>query len=208
MAVQERALRTRNALIEAAAALFDRDGFETVSLAAISAHAGVSNGALHFHFASKAALADAVREAAARRLRRITEDGPARRGALQTLVDASHALARGFQDDVVLRAGFDLEEDPDSSRVGGDLHREWQSWVEAAFARADREGALMRGVSAQDAALMVVGAMTGFEELGGQDARWLSSATLTGFWALLLPRLAHGPVLDQLVASGTAPEAH
>jgi AcrR family transcriptional regulator len=72
MAQQERAVRTRNALIESAAELFCKDGFDVVSLSTISTRAGVSNGALHFHFASKAALASAVWEAAAQRLRRIT----------------------------------------------------------------------------------------------------------------------------------------
>ena len=55
MVKQERALRTREALIESAAEVFDREGFSVASLTAISSRAGVSNGALHFHFASKAA---------------------------------------------------------------------------------------------------------------------------------------------------------
>ena len=208
MARQERAVRTRNALIESAAELFDRDGFETASLSTISARAGVSNGALHFHFASKAALAGAVCEAAAQRLGRITEGGGEQGdGALQILIDASHALLRGFSHDVVLRAGFDLGDSPESTGAGEDLHRRWQGWVEAVFAQADREGTLAGDVSAQDAALAVVAAVAGFEALGGQDPQWLSPATLTRFWGLLLPRLAEKSVLDRLVASGTASRA-
>ncbi|GAA2421674.1 ScbR family autoregulator-binding transcription factor [Streptomyces mauvecolor] len=210
MARQERAVRTRNALIESAAELFDRDGFETASLSTISARAGVSNGALHFHFASKAALAAAVCEAAAQRLGRITGEGGEQEqadGALQILIDASHALLRGFSHDVVLRAGFDLGDSPESTGAGEDLHRRWQGWVEAVFAQADREGTLADDVSAQDAALAVVAAVAGFEALGGQDPQWLSPASLTRFWGLLLPRLAEESVLDRLVASGTAAEA-
>ena len=118
MAQQERAVRTRNALIESAAELFSKDGFDVVTLSTISARAGVSNGALHFHFASKAALAAAVWEAAAQRLRQITVEGRAggggagmgeggsaeAGGALQVLVDATHALLRGLRHDVILRA--------------------------------------------------------------------------------------------------------
>lgn len=40
MAKQDRAVRTRNALIESAAELFDRDGYEHASLSTISTQAG------------------------------------------------------------------------------------------------------------------------------------------------------------------------
>ncbi|MFG2452917.1 TetR family transcriptional regulator [Streptomyces sp. NPDC048512] len=72
MTRQERAVRTREALIEAAATLFDRDGQEVTSLAAVTAKAQVSAGALYFHFATKADLADAVTRTALSRLRQIT----------------------------------------------------------------------------------------------------------------------------------------
>ena len=112
MVKQERALRTREALIKSAAAVFDREGFRVASLTVISDQAGVSNGALHFHFASKAALADAVEDAAAHRLGRITAAARSEPGsALQLLVDATHDLARALHDDVVLRTGFELSGD-------------------------------------------------------------------------------------------------
>ena len=63
MAEQERAVRTRERLIGSAAETFCREGFAVASLSVISAQAGVSSGALHFHFAGKAALADAVESA-------------------------------------------------------------------------------------------------------------------------------------------------
>ncbi|WP_328955646.1 helix-turn-helix domain-containing protein [Kitasatospora purpeofusca] len=58
---QERARQTRRALLRAAATEFDLHGYEGTSLARISRTAGVTLGALTFHFPSKAALADAVR---------------------------------------------------------------------------------------------------------------------------------------------------
>ncbi len=205
MARQERALRTRNALVESAAELFDRDGFETASLAMISARAGVSNGALHFHFASKSALADAVCVAAAQRLARIMDAGEERAdgGALQMLIDTSHALVRGLGQDVVLRAGFDLADGRESTGAGIDLCGRWQDWVGEAFARAAREGALAQGATARDATLTVVGAVAGFKSLGVRDPAWLSPETLTRFWGLLLPRVAREFTLDGLEAAGT-----
>ncbi|MFI9649031.1 ScbR family autoregulator-binding transcription factor [Streptomyces sp. NPDC052040] len=212
MAKQERAVRTRNALIQSAAELFTQDGFEAVSLSTISSRAGVSNGALHFHFPSKAALAAAVRDAAARRFGRITSaerPPPQLGGSLQSLVDTSHALLQGLRHDVVLRAGFDLgdraREERDVRRCG-DLQQRWHAWVEGAAVRAAHEG-LLSDVSPRDLAATVVGATVGFAALGECDMRWLSHTTLTRFWSLLLPRIASAPALRGVAPAGRRAEA-
>ncbi|MEU6422823.1 ScbR family autoregulator-binding transcription factor [Streptomyces spiralis] len=204
MVKQERALRTREALINSAATVFHRDGFSVASLTAISSLAGVSNGALHFHFASKARLAEAVEDAAAHRLECIVtaHDGAAG-NALQLLVDVSHDLARRLTEDVVLRAGFELSRD--QVREGGrDLHGQWRRWVGAALERAAGQGVLGE-VTPGEVAASVVAATTGFEVLGAQDPAWLSHRTITRFWQLLLPRLAAPPALGGLVAAGSHP---
>ncbi|WP_055490354.1 ScbR family autoregulator-binding transcription factor [Streptomyces sp. TP-A0356] len=209
MAKQERAVRTRNALIESAAELFSRDGFEVVTLSTISARAGVSNGALHFHFPSKAALAAAVRDAAAQRFRRIAageRPAPHLGGSLQMLVDTSHALLQGLGHDVVLRAGFDLSDGGEGARSGEDLYELWHAWVEDAVLRSAREG-LLSDVAPRDLVATVVGATVGFAALGGHDVRWLSRSTLTRFWVLLLPRIASAPAVRGVVAAGRRAEA-
>jgi AcrR family transcriptional regulator len=202
MAKQERAIRTRNALIDAAAELFDRDGFEVASLATISAKAGVSSGALHFHFANKAALLDAVVGVAGERLRWITRQRDAL--SLQVLIDASHDLVQGLGQDVVLRAGFALSSHPERSEDTRDLRRDWQSWVEATVERAAREGALMPGVVAGDLSAAVVAVAAGLEALGGRDHRWLERTTLTRIWTLLLPRVVGPAARDLFEAAGRA----
>ncbi|GAA2796617.1 ScbR family autoregulator-binding transcription factor [Streptomyces showdoensis] len=201
MAKQERAIRTRNALIESAAALFDRDGFEVASLATISARAGVSSGALHFHFQSKAALADAVVGAAGERLVRITRDREAL--PLQILIDASHELVQGLRADSVLRAGFDLSANAERRpRAAQDLRRLWRDWVESTVARAEREGHLAPDVTARDVAAAVVAVAAGHEVLGHQDPCWLERAPLTRFWSFLLPRVVGAARVGLFVASG------
>ncbi|MEU8765104.1 ScbR family autoregulator-binding transcription factor [Streptomyces sp. NPDC048659] len=203
MAKQERAIRTRNALIESAAVLFDRDGFEVASLATISARAGVSSGALHFHFQSKAALADAVVGAAGERLVRITRDREAL--PLQILIDASHELVQGLRADPVLRAGFDLSAGSERRPRAGsaqDLRRLWRDWVEATVARAEREGLLAPDVAARDVAAAVVAVAAGHEVLGHQDPCWLERAPLTRFWSFLLPRVVGDARVGLFVPSG------
>ncbi|MFF7610227.1 ScbR family autoregulator-binding transcription factor [Streptomyces parvulus] len=205
MTRQQRALRTRHALITSAATVFDRDGYSTASLTAISSLAGVSNGALHFHFANKAALADAVQHSAARQLDTLVHTHRERGGnALQLLVNTSHDLARTLAADVVLRAGFELSRSRTPAPAGPGLHQQWHAWVGAALTRAAHQGVLGE-VAPEAVASFVVAATTGFEVLGTRDPQWLSHTTLTRFWQLLLPRLAAAPALTALTAAGTRP---
>jgi AcrR family transcriptional regulator len=195
MVKQERALRTRQALIRAGAELFAREGFVAASLSTISGEAGVSNGALHFHFESKRALARAVEDEALARLRLVIEESLGRDGrALPALVEATYGLVDRIAEDVVVRAGFELGDDPGRGESAS-LRREWQHWVEETVRRAERDGWLTRGVSAADAATVVVAATVGFEVLGGEEAAWLSQERVAGLWKLLLPRLTERPTL-------------
>src|ERR1700760_667721 len=57
---QERAERTRETIIRAAASIFERDGFAAAPLSGITRRATVTKGALYFHFSSKRELAQAV----------------------------------------------------------------------------------------------------------------------------------------------------
>jgi AcrR family transcriptional regulator len=203
MVKQERAVRTRHSLIQAAAEVFAEKGFASASLGAISKRAGVSNGALHFHFASKDALADAVEEEAAATLRRLTEAARARQGdSLQAVVDATHELVCSLGQDVVVRGGFELACGV-ARRADSQLRVQWQSWVEESLRRAERGGALAEGVAGVDAAHLVVAVTAGMEALGREDDSWLSRQRLTGFWELLLPRLADQRGLGALVSAGS-----
>ncbi|MGW0957674.1 ScbR family autoregulator-binding transcription factor [Streptomyces gelaticus] len=203
MVKQERAARTRETLIRSAAEVFDRDGFSTASLTAISSRAGVSNGALHFHFASKAVLVDVVEEAALTRLLAVT-NGALSLGAsrMQALVDVTHALAEALRSDVVLRVGFALS--GETSRAPRmDLRQRWRCWVEETLKQAEAEGELRRGTAVQDAVTTVVAATVGFEVLGVRDSTWHSASTVTRFWRLLLPTLVPAAGLAVIEAGGT-----
>lgn len=204
MVKQERAARTRQVLVRAAAEVFAQSGFTLASLTSISQKAGVSTGALHFHFASKQALARAVEDEAAAVVRTIA--GPASAGGpnpLQRLIDATHALMGRLDQDVVVRAGFELAGGLPRRDDAVDLRGVWQDWVEEVLRDAEREGVLAEGVSAADASVTVVAATVGFELLGADDRTWTSAATLVRFWELLLPRLAAADGLGRLVSGGT-----
>lgn len=115
--MQERAAQTRRALARAAAHEFDRHGYEGSSLAQIARTAGISLGALTFHFSDKRGLADAVRRKAHAEtlsaVDRVTARGPDPVGSVILL---TLALAELLEEDVAVRAAARLSrEQPDRS---------------------------------------------------------------------------------------------
>ncbi|MFE6744749.1 TetR family transcriptional regulator [Kitasatospora purpeofusca] len=129
---QERARQTRRALLDAAATEFDLYGYEGTSLARISRTAGVTLGALTFHFPSKAALADAVRAEGAA----LTGGGRPLDAGAGGLVDL---LARLLDEEPSVRAAARLSwEQPESA---GNWHTAWGPELRERLARERSGGA-------------------------------------------------------------------
>ncbi|HET9383202.1 MAG TPA: hypothetical protein VFP69_20555, partial [Streptomyces sp.] len=161
--------------------------------------------ALHFHFANKNMLAEAVETEATEAIRRLTAAAQARQGnALQCVVDATHDLMRSLLQDSIVRGGFELAGDV-RRRTNSPLRAVWRQWVEDSLRAAQRSGTLAEGVSPADAARVIVAATAGLEVLGGADATWLGRQNVTRLWELLLPRLADRRRLDSLVCAGSRP---
>ncbi|MEU1286139.1 TetR family transcriptional regulator [Kitasatospora sp. NPDC005856] len=106
--VQERSERTRGRLVGAGAALFDRRGYAGATLGEIAAAAGVTKGALYFHFASKEELAREVFGQAERSLRSACAGLCASSSPLQGVIDAGYWLVDALGADPVIRAAFRL----------------------------------------------------------------------------------------------------
>lgn len=187
--MQDRAVRTRQELIRSAAEAFDRSGFAPSSLTEISVGAGVSSGALHFHFGSKRALGAAVESAAAQILQDIIAPRPREQPAsLRNLVDTSHVLARRLAEDVVLRAGFGLAADA-AWQENVALWRVWRTWVRSTLTLARGEGVLAPDVLIEDLVSAVTVAVVGAQALGRADTDWSPPDAVAQFWNLMLPRI-------------------
>lgn len=120
MGRQERAERTRQTLVVAAAVEFDRHGFSGTSLSQVSKAAEVTMGALSFHFPSKNALATEVcTQGAAATRAALDQVMAAPRPGLLAVVDLTLALVQLLERDVRARAG---------ARLGRDLAPELPSW--------------------------------------------------------------------------------
>ena len=60
MAMQDRAIRTRQSILSAAAGVFEERGYQAATISEILTAAEVTKGALYFHFPSKEHLAQGV----------------------------------------------------------------------------------------------------------------------------------------------------
>ncbi|MFF2956052.1 TetR family transcriptional regulator [Kitasatospora sp. NPDC057965] len=131
---QERAQQTHRALLHAAATEFDRHGYAGTSLARVSQTAGVTMGALTFHFPSKAALADAVRTEAAALTRAAVARAPGPDGQLDTgVVELLDTLTRLLDEEPSVRAAARLTwEQPESA---GNWHAGWSPDLRDRLAR-------------------------------------------------------------------------
>lgn len=184
---QERAGRTRRALLEAAAAEFDRWGYAGASLAGIARVAGISIGALTFHFASKETLSRAVREQGIAATRALVADAVARRETpFQCVASLTVTLVELLERDVSVRATARL-----AREARDDQHR-WESvWApvigERLRERADAEAC--PGTDSAALTAMAVHLVCGVEATlrhrGLSDSGHSNSAMLARIWQLL-----------------------
>ncbi|MDI5983012.1 TetR/AcrR family transcriptional regulator, partial [Amycolatopsis magusensis] len=100
---QERAQKTREEILRAAAEVFDERGYHGAGMREIMKRAGVTLGAVYFHFPNKEALAQAVmHEQPATIVPSLRSEG------LQRLVDITLVWSHKLQSDPLLRAGVRL----------------------------------------------------------------------------------------------------
>jgi AcrR family transcriptional regulator len=118
---QERARRTRAAIIRSAAVEFGKSGYAAASLNRILEGSRATKGAMYFHFDSKEDLARAVLESAVERYRATSERWLARTdlGPLDVL----HGMVDEVENDIVIQAEFRLVIEPefyrDAKAAGG-----------------------------------------------------------------------------------------
>ncbi|MFJ7130667.1 ScbR family autoregulator-binding transcription factor [Streptomyces sp. NPDC098101] len=191
--MQERSERTRARLVAAAAELFDRYGYAEARLGDISRAAGVTKGALYFHFESKQELAAAVQESGCLLLDEtvlaLRRDG---RPALQSLIDTTHALAVWATGEPVVRASFRLgRERADGERPVLNYHLVCVAAAGRLLARAAEEGALRRGVAEDAARTLVAGMIAGIEAAAWSGAPYPELSSCLGeAWTLVLRAVA------------------
>ncbi|MFC6485855.1 MULTISPECIES: ScbR family autoregulator-binding transcription factor [Streptomyces] len=195
VARQERAVRTRRAILEAAAAVFDERGYEAATIADILARAGVTKGALYFHFCSKQELAQGVLD------EQFVEGGvPPRESKLQELFDVAMVLAHRMRRQPLLSAGARLSLEPEMREIfGGGSVPGWIGVVEELLAQAKAQGELLPHVNPAETAWIMSASWTGVQvysqTLSAREdmERWVSA-----LYQHLYPGIATPAVLARL----------
>lgn len=163
MAQQERAVRTKEAVVAAAAEAFAEAGFLGTSMADIFAKAGVTKGALYFHFASKEDLATEIvtgeEEAAAKLVQDVLA---APTSPLQKVIDITFRWGREIQTNPIVRAGVRLIIEQGTYNNPMPVpYAQWESIVLELLTNAQERGELARAVDTKAMAEFIVSSFTG-----------------------------------------------
>ncbi|MFF4444290.1 ScbR family autoregulator-binding transcription factor [Streptomyces sp. NPDC001502] len=202
---QERAEITRQAILDGAATAFDLGGFEGTSLSDVVKHAGVTKGALYFHFPSKEALARTLMDEQFQ----VSEHLPAvENPGLQTVIDLTHRMAHGLRTDVRIRAGIRLV-----IEFGSFTHPDptpYDAWIDtcrSCLTPAQQRGDIHPSLDVQDLSTLLVGAFTGIQVASHVRTRREDLHTrVTDLWNFLLPALVPPQRITHFHPTGT-PEA-
>ncbi|MEK6342686.1 MAG: ScbR family autoregulator-binding transcription factor [Curtobacterium sp.] len=139
---QRRAIATRASIIEGAAREFDERGYVGASMDGVAERAGVTKGALYFHFTSKADLAGAVIARQHEVSRAYAEVAHARgRTPLESMMWMSQGLAVQMTTEVVVSAGIRLSTEPAGNGVARqDPYTDWMRVTADIFREAIAAG--------------------------------------------------------------------
>ncbi len=186
---QERSHRTRAALVQAAAEVFAESGFAGASVNKIAGRAGLTLGALYFHFENKEAVArEIVRMQPAVAIPPIVSQG------LQRAVDITLSWAYGLLENPVLVAGARLVAEQEAFMLPEEnSHRQWSEILADALHSAHKKREIRAGVDIDAVARLIVNASTGaqlhaFQESG--PGRRDLPQRIEEMWRCLLPAIA------------------
>lgn len=192
---QDRAVKTRTTIIRGAAEVFDEYGFNGASISKIMKRAGVSQGAMYFHFKSKEDLARAVMNAQPETVvPRLGSHG------LQRIVDTTFIWAWQVQQDVLLRAGIRLTNEQDGTSVSDALpYVAWTQIIELTLRQAQHVGDVEESIDAHELSEFLVSACTGMQMFAKavSDRQDLPERVVS-MWRVLLPSVATEGVAESI----------
>ncbi|WP_367044722.1 ScbR family autoregulator-binding transcription factor [Streptomyces sp. Je 1-332] len=192
---QERAEQTHRVLIHAAAEVFDEFGYAGASISRILKRAGVTAGALYFHFDSKEDLARAVMNSQPDSLVPLL----AVRG-LQRLIDLTLVWSWQLQSDPLLRAGVRLTNEQTSMNgpLNAEPYEKFRGILTSCLEEARDDGELQPGIEPVLVAEFVLAACTGMQMYSNVASGRADLPQRTQqMWNLLLPGIAVPSVITR-----------
>lgn len=160
---QERARRTRAAIIKSAAVEFGKSGYAAASLNRILEGSRATKGAMYFHFDSKEDLARAVLDSAIERYRHSAERWLARAdlGPLDILHGLLDEVALRLEHDIVVQAEFRLIIEPGFQREARHGGRILTGVIRMLTVRAIEQGQLRTDADPDRFTHILTGALVG-----------------------------------------------
>ncbi|MFE9812626.1 ScbR family autoregulator-binding transcription factor [Streptomyces sp. NPDC005548] len=196
MAKQDRAIRTRHTILVAAASVFEERGYQAATITDILTTAGVTKGALYFHFQSKEDLAYGVMAAQGRHMGTV----PPRTCKTQEVVDTVLLQTYRLQHDPMVRAGVRLAMDQQATELDrGTSFQEWSHGMTTLLTQAKQQQELLPHINPTDTADLLVGAYAGIQAMSQAITNYtdLDHRTTT-LLTHTLPNITHPPILTTL----------
>ncbi|MEV4195080.1 ScbR family autoregulator-binding transcription factor [Streptomyces toxytricini] len=194
MAEQVRAIRTRKTILSAAAKIFEERGYQAATISEILTTAGVTKGALYFHFQSKEDLAQGVLAEQDQQL-----SVPPRASKMQEIVDVVMLQAHRLQTDPMVRAGVRLS--MDQLAQGLDRSGPFLRWGEVGLEllqRAQAQGELLPHVVPSETADVIVGSFAGIQSMSQAICEYRD---LVGRVSALMRHVLPSVVIPSVLAS-------
>ncbi|GGQ76126.1 ScbR family autoregulator-binding transcription factor [Couchioplanes azureus] len=205
--MQNRAQQTRTRLVRAAADSFDRYGYTGTNMAGVARSAGVTKGALYFHFATKIDLVRALNEESRLLLRGYAAAIELRRPSpLQAVVDLSHGLAGALRTEPIIRATLRVARE--CGNCGEPFLDFYLQWAQAVtdLLRGSTQDCLAPAVEPDALAALLLALHIGADAMvSAAEPRLGAAWDLAGAWRMILPGVAADGVLGHLEAAGSAP---
>lgn len=195
----DRARSTRRALLAAAAEQFAEVGYHRTSLSAVLARAGVTKGALYFHFTSKQDLAEAVVQEMVSIWRMLVAESKRRPlDPLRALVAQVDDVVQRLVDDPVVRGATRLLGEASVAPPGATDHYSVGETAAAELLVRAREAGLLRpGVDIPRVARLVVAAIAGHRLICDTLGRRTElPERVADMWDALLPAVASDAWLE------------
>lgn len=201
--MQKRAEETRLRILEAAAEVFDEDGYKGGRLTEIMRRAGTTQGGFYFHF--EGGKLDLARQVM------MEQEGsvelPPGPDGLQRLIDTNLLLARELQTNKLLRAGVRLAvEQEEIGFVTVEPYDVWVGVFREQLEAAARQGELRAGVDVDQLATMLVGCYTGVQHFSRLRCKRADLPERIAFlWKSLLLGIAPPEVVARMTVDPEEP---
>jgi TetR/AcrR family transcriptional repressor of uid operon len=193
MVKQARAHATREAIVVGAGQVFGDLSYADATLSDVIKQAGVTQGALYFHFDSKLELAqEVIGQQHLISMAASEKFSAVERPSIEALILLSSELARQITTDPVVRGGLRLSTESAQlfPKHASGPYLDWIDSTKFFLRKAAAEGTVKKSLDFEAVARFVISTFTGVQVVSRSLTQWKDfNPRLEEMWLLLLPVL-------------------